>query len=78
MANTFSGSTDLPSGAAAVTTLLDLTQTERAPATARRLSEAALDFLGSLNESQCKAATLPFWRRPTLCVGLPSAGEHAA
>jgi hypothetical protein len=43
-----------------VTTLLDLSLTERAPATARRLSEAALEFLGSLNESQYKAATLPF------------------
>ena len=60
MANAFSGSTICHLGPPTVTTLLDLTQTERAPATARRLSEAALDFLGSLNESQYKAATLPF------------------
>jgi Protein of unknown function (DUF3500) len=43
-----------------VTITLDLSATERAPLTARRLSEAALDFLGSLNESQYRAAILPF------------------
>ncbi len=43
-----------------MTITLDLSATERAPMTARRLSEAALDFLGSLNEQQYRAATLPF------------------
>src|SRR5919108_4874847 len=48
------------SGVAAVTITLDLSLTERAPMTARRLSEAATEFLGSLNEQQFRAATLPF------------------
>jgi len=43
-----------------VTIALDLSLTERAPATARRLADAAVEFLASLNESQRKAATLPF------------------
>ena len=43
-----------------MTITLDLSLTERAPMTARRLSEAAVEFLGSLNENQYRAATLPF------------------
>jgi hypothetical protein len=43
-----------------VTIALDLSTTERAPGTARRLADAAVEFLASLNESQRKAATLPF------------------
>jgi len=43
-----------------VTITLDLSLTERAPATARRLADAAVDFLGSLNEGQRRIATLPF------------------
>ena len=43
-----------------MTIALDLSLTERAPATARRLADAAVEFLDSLNESQRKAATLPF------------------
>ncbi len=43
-----------------MTITLDLSLTERAPATARRLADAAVDFLGSLNESQRRIATLPF------------------
>ena len=43
-----------------MTITLDLSLTERAPATARRLADAAVEFLASLNESQRKAATLPF------------------
>jgi hypothetical protein len=43
-----------------VTATLDLTLTDRAPATAGRMVSAAMDFLSSLNESQRRAATLPF------------------
>ena len=39
---------------------LDLSTTERAPATAGRMAAAALDFLASLNDQQRQAATLPF------------------
>src|SRR4029079_14251228 len=53
------GST-IPAGVPTVTTALHLTITERAPATARRLAAAAVEFLASRNESQRKAATLPF------------------
>jgi len=43
-----------------VTATLDLTLTDRAPATARRMAEAAMDYLGSLKESQRDATCLPF------------------
>jgi hypothetical protein len=43
-----------------MTATLDLTVTDRAPATAGRMVSAALDFLASLNETQRRAATLPF------------------
>jgi hypothetical protein len=43
-----------------VTITLDLSLTERAPATARRLADAAVEFLAALNESQHRMATLPF------------------
>jgi hypothetical protein len=43
-----------------VTATLDLSTTERAPATAGRMAAAALDFLASLNDQQRQAATLPF------------------
>jgi hypothetical protein len=43
-----------------VTIALDLSQTERAPATAGRLADAAVEFLASLNDSQRRTATLPF------------------
>jgi hypothetical protein len=43
-----------------VTATLDLSTTDRAPATAGRMQAAALDFLASLNEMQRRAATLPF------------------
>src|ERR1700694_2541335 len=43
-----------------MTATLDLTVTARAPATAGRMASAALEFLASLNETQRRAATLPF------------------
>jgi hypothetical protein len=43
-----------------MTAILDLTLTDRAPATAGRMVSAAMDFLASLNETQRRAATLPF------------------
>jgi uncharacterized protein DUF3500 len=43
-----------------MTATLDLTLTDRAPATAGRMVSAAMDFLTSLNETQRRAATLPF------------------
>src|SRR5690242_19503647 len=43
-----------------VTATLDLSTTERAPATAGRMATAAVDFLGSLNEQQRRVAALPF------------------
>src|SRR3982074_1836194 len=43
-----------------MTATLDLTSTDRAPATAGRMVSAAMDFLTSLNETQRRAATLPF------------------
>src|SRR5579859_3907089 len=43
-----------------MTATLDLTSTDRAPATAGRMVSAAMDFLASLNETQRRAATLPF------------------
>jgi hypothetical protein len=43
-----------------VTATLDLSALDRAPATASRMSEAAVDFLASLNEMQRAAATVPF------------------
>jgi hypothetical protein len=43
-----------------MTATLDLTVTDRAPATAGRMATAALEFLASLNEGQRRAATLPF------------------
>src|SRR5262245_23952174 len=43
-----------------MTAVAELTQTDRAPATARRMVAAAMDFLTSLNEEQREAATLPF------------------
>jgi Protein of unknown function (DUF3500) len=42
------------------TPTLDLTTSDRAPQTARRMAEAALEFLASLNEQQRKMAHLPF------------------
>jgi hypothetical protein len=50
----------MPEGDSAVTATLDLSTTDRAPATAGRMSSAALDFLASLNEQQRQVATLPF------------------
>lgn len=57
---------------------IDLAQTYRAPATARRMAEAALSFLESLTSAQRAAATFPFeseeryvWNyRPVEHVGL--------
>jgi hypothetical protein len=43
-----------------VTATLDISQTERAPATARRMAEAALDYLSSLNDMQRQTTCLPF------------------
>jgi hypothetical protein len=43
-----------------VTATLDLTLTDRAPATAGRMASAALDFLASLDNAQRQTATLPF------------------
>jgi hypothetical protein len=43
-----------------MTATLDLTLTDRAPATAGRMVSAAMEFLSSLNEMQRRAATLPF------------------
>src|SRR6185503_5193222 len=43
-----------------MTATLDLSTTDRAPATAGRMASAAMDFLASLNEMQRKTATLPF------------------
>jgi hypothetical protein len=43
-----------------MTASLDLTLTDRAPATAGRMASAAMDFLASLNPAQREAATLPF------------------
>jgi len=42
-----------------VTATLDLSTTDRAPATAGRMASAALEFLGSLNQHQREVATLP-------------------
>ena len=43
-----------------MTATLDLSLTERAPRTARRMAEAALAYLGSLHDEQRQAAHLPF------------------
>jgi hypothetical protein len=43
-----------------MTATLDLSATDRAPATAGRMASAAMDFLSSLNDMQRSAATLPF------------------
>src|ERR1700736_9803 len=43
-----------------MTATVDLSTTDRAPATAGRMASAALEFLASLNEMQRRAATLPF------------------
>src|SRR2546429_5885995 len=43
-----------------MTATLDLSTTDRAPATAGRMASAALEFLASVNEMQRRAATLPF------------------
>ncbi|MBV8717644.1 MAG: DUF3500 domain-containing protein [Chloroflexi bacterium] len=43
-----------------MTATLDLSATERAPATAGRMASAAQEFLGSLNEQQRRVANLPF------------------
>jgi Protein of unknown function (DUF3500) len=43
-----------------VTATLDLSTTDRAPATAGRMASAAMDFLASLNEQQRHVASLPF------------------
>src|ERR1700694_5304689 len=43
-----------------MTATLDLSTTDRAPATAGRMASAALEFLASLNEMQRHAAQLPF------------------
>jgi hypothetical protein len=43
-----------------MTATLDLSTTDRAPATAGRMASAALEFLASLNDMQRRAATLPF------------------
>lgn len=43
-----------------MTATLDLSTTDRAPATAGRMASAAVEFLASLNELQRSAATLPF------------------
>src|SRR5579859_5090162 len=45
---------------ASMTATLDLSATERAPATAGRIASAAQAFLGSLNEQQRRVANLPF------------------
>ena len=42
-----------------MTATLDLSTTDRAPATAGRMASAAMDFLASLNEQQRHVATLP-------------------
>src|SRR5215218_4433922 len=43
-----------------MTATLDLSATDRAPATAGRMASAAMEFLSSLNEMQRQAASLPF------------------
>jgi len=43
-----------------VTLDLDTALTDRTPATAARMAEAAMEFLGSLNQDQRQAASLPF------------------
>ena len=43
-----------------MTATLDLSTTDRAPATASRMASAAMDFLAALNDQQRAAATLPF------------------
>ena len=43
-----------------MTATLDLSTTDRAPATAGRMASAALEFLAALNAQQREAATLPF------------------
>ena len=43
-----------------MTATLDLSTTDRAPATAGRMASAAMDFLAALNDQQRQAATLPF------------------
>lgn len=43
-----------------MTATLDLSTTDRAPATAGRMAAAAMEFLAALNDQQRKAATLPF------------------
>jgi Protein of unknown function (DUF3500) len=55
-----SGSEPLPVTVTTKTPTLDLSATDRAPDTARRMAEAALEFLASLNEMQRQVAHLPF------------------
>jgi hypothetical protein len=43
-----------------LTATIDLSTTDRAPATAGRMASAALDFLAALNDQQRRAANLPF------------------
>ena len=43
-----------------MTATVDLSTTDRAPATAARMATAAMDFLASLNDQQRATATLPF------------------
>jgi Protein of unknown function (DUF3500) len=43
-----------------VTATVEVSTTDRAPATARRMASAAMDFLASLTEEQRRTATLPF------------------
>ncbi|MDQ3809461.1 MAG: DUF3500 domain-containing protein [Chloroflexota bacterium] len=43
-----------------MTATVDLSLAERAPTTARRLSDAAAEFLASLNQQQLRVANLPF------------------
>jgi len=43
-----------------VTATVDLSTTDRAPATAGRMAAAAIDFLAALNDQQRETATLPF------------------
>jgi hypothetical protein len=43
-----------------LTATIELSTTDRAPATAGRMASAALDFLAALNEHQRRAARLPF------------------
>ena len=43
-----------------MTATVDLSTTDRAPATAGRMAAAAIDFLAALNDQQRETATLPF------------------